>query len=70
MKLHTVFVAMLMLPMAAAAADPVASPWKRGIEHQRQADLGDGTFLNPVFAGDRPDPSVLRDGEDYYLTSS
>ena len=70
MKLHTVFVALLMLPMAAAAADPVAIPWKRGIEHQRQADLGDGTFLNPVFAGDRPDPSVLRDGEDYYLTSS
>ena len=35
--------------------------------YQRQADLGDGTFLNPVFAGDRPDPSVLRDGEDYYL---
>ena len=32
-----------MLPMAAAAADPVAIPWKRGIEHQRQADLGDGT---------------------------
>ena len=54
----------------ALAADTPASPWKRGIEHQRQADLGDGTFLNPVFAGDRPDPSVLKDGDDYYLTSS
>ena len=65
-----VLAALLLLPMVAAAVDPVASPWKRGIENQRQADLGDGTFLNPVFAGDRPDPSVLRDGEDYYLTSS
>ena len=72
MRLGTrlVLAALLLLPMVAAAVDPVASPWKRGIENQRQADLGDGTFLNPVFAGDRPDPSVLRDGEDYYLTSS
>ena len=51
------------------AADP-SPTWKRGIENQRQADLGNGTFLNPVFAGDRPDPSVLKDGEDYYLTLS
>ena len=35
-----------------------------------QADLGNGTFLNPVLAGDRPDPSVLKDGDDYYLTLS
>ncbi len=59
------------LPAAAAAAEPAARPaWKRGIENQRQADLGDGTFLNPVLAGDRPDPSVLKDGDDYYLTLS
>ena len=47
-----------------------ASLWKRGIENQRRADLGDGSYLNPILAGDRPDPSVLRDGEDYYLTLS
>nr|WP_274636093.1 family 43 glycosylhydrolase [Microbacterium bovistercoris] len=34
------------------------------------ADLGDGTFCNPVLPGDRPDPSVLRVGEEYYLTYS
>lgn len=34
------------------------------------SDLGDGTFLNPVLPGDRPDPSVLRVGDDYYLTCS
>lgn len=54
----------------AAPPAPAASNWVRGIEHQRQADLGNGTFLNPVFAGDRPDPSVLKDGDDYYLTLS
>ncbi|HKT55459.1 MAG TPA: family 43 glycosylhydrolase, partial [Microbacterium sp.] len=33
-------------------------------------DLGDGTFRNPVLPGDRPDPSVLRVGDEYYLTYS
>ncbi|MGV7187321.1 MULTISPECIES: family 43 glycosylhydrolase [Xanthomonas] len=47
-----------------------AADWKRGIEHQRIADQGDGRFLNPVLAGDHPDPSVLKDGDDYYLTLS
>ncbi len=64
---------------ASAAAAPVRgihSPAKArdilraGIEGQRKADLGNGTFLNPVLAGDFPDPSVLKDGADYYLTHS
>jgi len=44
--------------------------WARGIEGQRKADLGDGTFLNPIMAGDRPDPTILKDGDDYYMTFS
>ena len=44
--------------------------WGRGYDGQRIADRGDGTFLNPVFAGDRPDPSILKDGDVYYLTFS
>jgi xylan 1,4-beta-xylosidase len=44
--------------------------WGRGLEGQRKADLGNGHFLNPVFSGDRPDPTLLRDGDDYYLTFS
>ena len=63
----------LALPFAGLHAKETQSPSKRwvlGIEHQRQADLGDGTFRNPVLAGDRPDPSVLKDGDDYYLTLS
>lgn len=42
----------------------------RGIEGQRKADLGDGTFMNPIIAGDHPDPTVLKDGENYYMTFS
>ena len=29
-----------------------------------------GYFLNPVFSGDYPDPSILRDGDDYYIVHS
>jgi xylan 1,4-beta-xylosidase len=42
----------------------------RGVEGQRRADLSDGTFLNPIVAGDRPDPTILKDGYDYYMTFS
>ncbi|HEV7607492.1 MAG TPA: family 43 glycosylhydrolase [Steroidobacteraceae bacterium] len=44
--------------------------WGKGFEGQRVADLGDGTYLNPVFAGDRPDPTILKDGADYWMTFS
>lgn len=44
--------------------------WQRGFESQRVADLGNGTFLNPVISGDRPDPSVLKVGPDYYIVHS
>ncbi len=44
--------------------------WARGIENQRRADLGDGRYLNPIVSGDRPDPSIVKDGDDYYMTFS
>jgi xylan 1,4-beta-xylosidase len=44
--------------------------WGKSFEGQRIADLGDGTYLNPVFAGDRPDPTILKDGKDYWMTFS
>jgi beta-xylosidase len=53
---------------AALAVPAVASA--RGIEGQRKADLGNGTFVNPVMGGDHPDPSVLRVGDDFYMTFS
>ena len=56
---------------ASSSLDPyVHMRWGRGFEGQRKSDLGNGTFLNPVFAGDHPDPSILRDGDDYCLTFS
>lgn len=42
----------------------------RGIEGQRKADVGNGTYLNPIIAGDHPDPTILKDGDDYYMTFS
>ncbi len=44
--------------------------WQRGIENQRKADLGNGFYLNPIMPGDHPDPSILKDGDDYYMTFS
>ncbi|RZJ03511.1 MAG: xylan 1,4-beta-xylosidase [Brevundimonas sp.] len=65
-------------PAAAQSRDQIAPfgreyeamEWRRGIENQRRGDLGDGRYLNPVLAGDHPDPSILKDGDDYYLTFS
>lgn len=34
------------------------------------ADRDDGTYANPVLAGDYSDPDVVRVGEDFYLTAS
>lgn len=53
------------VPVSAAPPRPRA-----GIEGQRQPDLGSGRFLNPVLSGDRPDPAILKDGADYYMTFS
>lgn len=63
-------------PLAARGAPGGARPkaaaasWGRGYDGQRIADRGDGTFLNPVMAGDHPDPTILKDGADYYMTFS
>jgi len=34
------------------------------------ADQGDGTYRNPVLAGDYSDPDIVRVGGDFYLTAS
>ncbi len=33
-------------------------------------DLRADYFLNPIFAGDYPDPSIIRDGDNYYIVHS
>ena len=69
--------ALLFGAPTAAAAAPKAAPkaatpvtWAKGVEGQRKADMGNGTFLNPILAGDHPDPAILKDGDDYYMTFS
>jgi len=65
--------AAMLAPGEAAAAPSARAPipdWRRGFDNQRVADLGDGRFLNPLIAGDHPDPAILKDGADYYMTFS
>lgn len=64
------------VPLATlASAQSAPAPARRargraGIEGQRSPDLGNGQFLNPVLAGDHPDPTILKDGDIYYATFS
>lgn len=54
-----------------AVAGCAASPrFGRGVEGQRSADLGDGSYRNPIVPGDHADPTILKDGADYYMTFS
>ena len=57
------------VPPNPGASDGLAG-WERGFEGQRKADIGNGSYLNPILSGDRPDPSVLKLGKDYYLVNS
>jgi len=36
----------------------------------KQGDLGNGFYLNPILGGDYPDPTIMREGDDYYMTHS
>ncbi|MET3725698.1 family 43 glycosylhydrolase [Sphingomonas trueperi] len=55
---------------ASTTRSPAEVTWARGFDNQRKPDLGDGRFLNPLLAGDHPDPAILKDGADYYMTFS
>lgn len=57
-------------PAAARSACGPAPRWGTGAEGQRRADLGNGRFLNPILPGDHADPTILKDGADYYMTFS
>jgi beta-xylosidase len=66
----------VLVPGGAASATPAYPPppketqWRRGFDNQRVPDLGNGFFLNPLISGDHPDPTILKDGADYYMTFS
>lgn len=60
--------ATLLLAAAPAwAADPNPAAMPAGIW---TPDQRDGSYINPVLAGDYSDPDVVRVGDDYYLTAS
>ena len=62
----------LQLALAGAAAPVAAAPARtaQGLEGQRRADLGHGRYLNPIVPGDHADPTILKDGADYWMTFS
>ncbi|HKO76504.1 MAG TPA: family 43 glycosylhydrolase [Flavobacterium sp.] len=37
---------------------------------QQKSGQNAESYSNPIFAGDYPDPSIIRDGEDYYIVHS
>ena len=43
-------------------AAPGSTNFGHGTEGQRKADLGNGTYRNPILAGDHADPTILKDG--------
>jgi len=59
----------LLLLACGPSPQPVNSVSDKDLDN-KQGDLGDGTYLNPILGGDYPDPTIMRDGEDYYMTHS
>ncbi|RNC66385.1 glycoside hydrolase 43 family protein [Proteiniphilum sp. X52] len=43
---------------------------QQGISKSWVADLGNGTYKNPILYADYSDPDVCRVGDDYYMTAS
>ncbi|TDH29367.1 beta-xylosidase [Segetibacter sp. 3557_3] len=39
-------------------------------QQKNKASVSGEFYLNPVLGGDYPDPSIVRDGKDYYMTHS
>ncbi|MES2734602.1 MAG: family 43 glycosylhydrolase [Bacteroidota bacterium] len=69
-RLQSFFYSCLFLVFTATDLSAQSERPVKAMEKQYCADLGNGTFLNPILRGNYADPSVLRDGEDYYMTHS
>src|SRR5215469_209066 len=49
----------------------LALAFTAGAQYQTQPNKrGEAFYVNSIFAGDYPDPSILRDGNDYYIVHS
>lgn len=60
----------LALVAASVLASPISAAEPARPEKAWLPDQGDGTYRNPVLAGDYSDPDVVRVGEAYYLVAS
>ena len=74
MKNFVPFIVMMMLLSSCVEetekVELQAEPEFSCLENQRCPDRGNGTYSNPVLGGDYPDPSVIRVGDDFYMTHS
>ncbi|MGS2764346.1 family 43 glycosylhydrolase [Sinomicrobium sp. M5D2P9] len=59
---RTMFWLLLFLPIA------LLSQSEKDQAHSAQTS--NSSYNNPILAGDYPDPSIFRDGDDYYMTHS
>ncbi|MCD8185746.1 MAG: family 43 glycosylhydrolase [Rikenellaceae bacterium] len=64
---HTIYTLLIFFFLAGCRENSSVSGWELT---NKQGDLGNGYYLNPILSGDYPDPTILRDGEDYYMTHS
>ncbi len=70
LTLATISAGAALSPALSARSATTHERLSKGYEGQRRGDLGDGRFINPILAGDRPDPTILKDGEDYFAAFS
>lgn len=69
-RIAALFFLIIYISSCTSLAKDSSVDWARDSENKRKADLGNGMYLNPIMAGDHPDPSILKDGNDYYMTFS
>jgi beta-xylosidase len=66
-RLHHLAVAAILCAAAGIIRGAAAEP---GPAMAQDRHFGSAWFRNPILAGDYPDPSVVRVGEDYYMVHS
>ena len=64
------FLPLILVVLLTACSGQTSKPGSDTDLSNKQGDLGNGYYLNPILGGDYPDPTILRDGDDYYMTHS
>lgn len=61
-KFYSLLLLIILTVISATAQDSVSRSWV--------ADLGNGTYKNPILHADFSDPDAIRVGDDFYMTAS